>query len=156
MRQKIDTTENWEEVVRSSPHLYFESEEISPVEICKALEFSARALGATRTKCQQIGDWWYFCADVDWLYNSAIQFDDITDVFTKPCPFPEANRLNCFRLEALCAPFSSDVYTRTEDTIIEIKGSAPLKLDTDRHFLHLQPAARVVGFKFLDEWSKPS
>lgn len=139
---------NWEEHVRKRPDIYFGSSEVSADEIAKAIEYVAERLGAGETLTLTIDDWCYFCSDTDWMFNSSYEIESIEHVFSNPCFFPEAESPNAFRYEALCTPFSSDVYTRTTDEVVVLKGQFPSKVIVEQHLSKLGNWGRIVGFRY--------
>lgn len=139
---------DWEAHVRKRPEMYFPTSEVNAEEVAKAIEYSAKILGAIETDFKEMDGWSYFCADEDWIFKSEFQFGSIHKIFSGPGPFPEANQQNAFRCESLCLAFSSSVYTFSNGEVVVLKGSAPVGDLLEAHLKELSGWGRVVGFKF--------
>jgi len=139
-------TIKWCEHVQCHPSMYFSSEIVGPKEIHEAVDFSAKILGVSKLEFLVLDDWNYICADIDWFFSSSLEIKSIAALFGAPHPFPEAP-VNSFRTEALCAPFSSDLYTFTHGKVTLIKGAMPAEETIERHLIELAIYARVIGFK---------
>ena len=113
--------------------MYFGDVEITPEEIADSIRYSAELLGAKDTKLAYVQGWHYFCSDIDWVFLSEFPIKSVAQVFEGPCPFPEANSPNSFRCEALCLPFSSDVFTIGKDGMVVLKGEAPSSVEIELH-----------------------
>jgi len=142
---KVD---RWDVHARKYPKMYFGDEGATPKGIAECFEYVAKILGGRNTKIKELGEWWYFCCDVDWLFKSSIEVDSINDLFFKIQPFPEAKQVNTFRLEALSTPFSTDVFTYAGDSVTIIKGSAPEQDVLNTHLSELGKWERIIGFKY--------
>lgn len=128
--------------------MYFPTAEVNAEEVAKAIEYSAKILGAIETDFIEIDRWSYFCAYDDWMFKSEFQFESIHKIFSGPNPFPEAKQQNAFRCESLCLPFSSSAYTVANGEVVVLKGTAPPERELKSHLKRLGVWGRVVGFKF--------
>jgi len=140
---------DWEAHVRKRPEMYFPNSEVDAEEVAKAIEYSAKILGAVKTDFKEMDGWSYFCADEDWIFKSEFQFESIHKIFSGPGPFPEANQQNAFRCESLCLAFSSSVYTASNGEVVVLKGSSPTDAMLEAHLKELSGWGRIVGFKFF-------
>ncbi|TMP86662.1 hypothetical protein CWC05_12755 [Pseudoalteromonas ruthenica] len=140
---------DWEAHVRMRPEMYFPTPDVDAEEVAKAIEYSAKVLGAVETDFSEMDGWSYFCADKDWIFKSEFKFESIHEIFSGPGPFPEVKQQNAFRCESLCLAFSSSVYTASNGEVIVLKGSAPAGALLEAHLKKLGGWERVVGFKFI-------
>ena len=137
-----------EEHIISHSFMYYGSHQITPLEVSKSIEITAKTLGSNITKFERLGEWWYFCADTDWIFNSEYKLNSIEQVFTEFCPFPELKRPNVFRFEVLSMPFASDVFTFANNEFILLKGTLPTLDGVNTYKKHLGQWARIIGYKF--------
>lgn len=139
---------DWETHVRQRPEMYFPTSNVDASEVSKAIKYSANILGAVETDFREMDGWSYFCADVDWIFESEFQFESIHQIFSGPGPFPEARQQNAFRCESLCLAFSSSVFTVSNGKVVVLKGAAPAEVLLKAHLEELSDWERVVGYKF--------
>jgi hypothetical protein len=150
---KVVTKEEWYNSVRRNPIMYFGEEVITPQSIIAIFEYVAPILGAKRHHSQNIDDWWYFCADVDWIFKSTYPIASIEKLFSEILPFPETKSANTFRFEALSLIYCTDLYTYSNPSkdIIVLKGTPPNAPQLEQHIDTLQQWPRVIGFKFENQ-----
>ena len=138
----------WDEHIRARPELYYGEGGATPEMVIDFLDYVAKTLGAVKTHHTHLDGWWYFCADIDWMFKSTLEIESVRDVFFGWKPLPESKSPNSYRCEVLCTPVSSDIYTVVNSEIEVIKGNAPDKEVISVHFKELGNWGRIVGFKF--------
>lgn len=137
----------FEDHIKRYSKMYFGEQSVSPIAIAEAIEYVAKRLGATQTRIKKIDDWCYFCADLDWIFESKADVTSIEEVFFGFKSFPEGGQ-NSYRCEALCAAFSSAIYTLEGGEVYVLKGAPPEPDVCTRHLHMLGIWARIVGFRF--------
>ncbi len=144
------TVLKWDDAVKRNPKIYFGEEVITPQSIIEIFEYVAPILGAKHHHSLNIDGWWYFCADLDWIFQSTYPIGSIEKLFSQPLPFPEAKTANTFRLEALSLIYCTDLYTYSNPSkdIVVLKGTLPQAFQVEQHIETLQEWPRVIGFKF--------
>lgn len=138
----------WEEGVRKRREMYFGSDEVNGEEIGEAIKYPAVVLGSKESLITKLGDWHYFCSDIDWLFLSEHEIENARTVFESPRPFPEGGSPNSYRTESLCLPFSTDAFTVSGDDRVLLKGKYPSKYLLEKHLDELGKWGRIVGYRF--------
>ncbi len=139
---------NWDEHVRNKREMYFGDNEINGEEIGEAIKYPAVVLGAKRTRITQIDEWHYFCSDIDWIFLSELEIENVRTVFDVPRPLPEGDSPNSYRTESLCLPFSTEAFTISGDDRVILKGELPKEEELTKHLSELGKWGRIVGYKF--------
>lgn len=142
----------WDDAVKRNPRIYFGEEVITHQSIIEIFEYVAPILGAKHHHSLNIDGWWYFCADVDWIFQSTYPIGSIEKLFSEPLPFPEAKTANTFRYEALSLIYCTDFYTYSNPSkdMVVLKGTPPNLPQLEQHIETLKEWPRVIGFKFDD------
>jgi len=140
-------TVKWDEGVLKRREMYFGDKTVDGVDIGESIKFPAVTLGAKNTKILELGEWFYFCSDIDWLFLSELEVAEVNRVFNRPLPFPEGG-VNSFRTESLCLPFSTDAFTIAGNDKVLLKGVFPQEEEFKEHVREIGEWGRIVGFKF--------
>ncbi len=127
--------------------MYFGPEGASPEWICTAIEEGAMILGANNTEFDEVGEWWYISADIDWLAVPSKVKTDENSIFKTIWGFPESGQNN-YRSEAMARIFSSSCVTLLKQNLKIVSGESPDRESTDLLKSINKKWVRTIAFKF--------
>jgi hypothetical protein len=119
----------------------------SPHRIAAIVAQEASAVGSQRTLITTRDDWWYVCADFDWLKALNISGFDRESIFHKGRGLAERGEIQ-YRPEALVTAFSDNAVSVSDGSVYRIKGDAPDHQTVINRVAALGEWNRVIGFHF--------
>lgn len=138
---------NVEKHLVKQQQMYFGSCGANPVGISSSIAEGALILGAGSTLVTRRSDWWFVCADVDWLLVPTTSGLDDKTVFETVWAFPEAG-LNSIRSEVFARVFSDQAYSLSERDLHRVKGDFPDDQTILANAKTLGDWKRIIGFRF--------
>jgi len=139
---------NVKDNIKKRPEMFFGSRGINPEAICTVVAEGALILGAAKTEIQHFGEWWFICADVDWMIvDTKIEEANEINLFERTFGFPEMGVNNC-RWEAFTNFFSDATLTTTTSGTRQVSGDDADKEEYISVLNQLGEYRRVIGFKF--------
>jgi len=136
------------EGIKKRPEMYFGSRGINAEDICTEIAKGALVLGSKSVQVSNIDDWWFICADTDWLnVSTKLQQINENSIFNSIYGFTELAE-NSFRWEALTKYFSDATYTTSKSGTKAVLINPVAEQEYEKHILTLDKWERIIGFKF--------